>query len=132
MRFKNEIKNEISNVYILLKCALKMQENAISESQRPKIKNIWGGGACPRTPYNCVVTRHYGLPLTKILATLLGLPCRNTDMSSLTVLPCNLTISYSNLTINKNPKTKKVKNHTLSQVSSLLNAVISLSNSNTE
>ena len=98
----------------------------------PKLKIFGGGEHAPGPPYNCVVTRHYGLPLTKILATLLGLPCRNTDMSSLTILPCNLTISYSNLTINKNPKTKKVKNLTLSQVSSLLNAVISLSNSNTE
>ena len=36
--------------------------------QRPKIQKIFGG-ACPRTPQQ--LCRHYGLPLTKILATLL-------------------------------------------------------------
>ena len=35
--------------------------------QRPKFQNICGGGACPRTPLK--LCRHYGLPLTKILAT---------------------------------------------------------------
>ena len=56
------VKNGISNLYILLKSALKMQEMPF---QRPKFQNI-SEEAYPRTPYNC---RHYGLPLTKILAT---------------------------------------------------------------
>ena len=34
--------------------------------QRPKFQKI-SGGACPRTPLK--LCRHYGLPLTKILAT---------------------------------------------------------------
>ena len=56
------VQNGISNlhVYILLKSALKMQ------FQRPKFQNIFGG-ACPRTPLQ--FCRHYGLPITKILAT---------------------------------------------------------------
>ena len=61
------VKNGISNLYILLKSALKMHEMPF---QRPKFQNIFGG-ACPRTPLQ--LCRHYGLPLTKILATpLLG------------------------------------------------------------
>ena len=59
------VKNGISNLYILLKCALKMQEMPF---QRPKIKKI-SGGACPWTPLQ--LCRHYGLPLTKVLATVL-------------------------------------------------------------
>ena len=39
--------------------------NAISETQSPKNFR----GACPRTPLQ--LSRHYGLPLTKILAMLL-------------------------------------------------------------
>ena len=46
------VQNGISNLYILLKSALKMQEMPF---QRPKFQNI-SGVACPRTPYNCVVT----------------------------------------------------------------------------
>ena len=42
--------------------ALKMQEMPF---QKPK--TFWGGGAYPRTPLK--LCRHYGLPLTKILAT---------------------------------------------------------------
>ena len=34
--------------------------------QRPKFQKI-SGGACPRTPLK--LCRHYGLPITKILAT---------------------------------------------------------------
>ena len=48
------VKNGISNLYILLKSALKMQEN-------------FGGGGCSQTTLK--LCRHYGLPLTKILAT---------------------------------------------------------------
>ena len=47
------VKNGISNLYILLKSALKMQEMPF---QRPKFETI-SRGSCPRTPYNCVVTR---------------------------------------------------------------------------
>ena len=50
--WRDIVKNGISNLYILFKCALKMQEMPF---QRPKIQNI-SGGACPRTPYNCVAT----------------------------------------------------------------------------
>ena len=57
------VKNGISNLYILLKSTLKMQEMPF---QRPKFQKIFGG-ACPRTPLQ--LCRHYGLPLTKILAT---------------------------------------------------------------
>ena len=57
------VKNGISNLYILLKSALKMQEMPF---QRPKFQKI-SGGACPRTPLQ--LCRHYGLPLTKILKT---------------------------------------------------------------
>ena len=45
-------------IYILLKCALKMQEMPL---QRLKIQKI-SGDHPPGPPYNCVVT---GLPLTK-------------------------------------------------------------------
>ena len=45
-------KNGISNLYILLKSALKMQEMPF---QRPKFKNISGGHA-PGPSNNCVVT----------------------------------------------------------------------------
>ena len=54
--------NGISNLYILLKSALKMQEMPF---QRPKFQNI-SGGACHWTPLQ--LCHHYGLPLTKILA----------------------------------------------------------------
>ena len=57
------VKNGISNLYILLKSALKMQELPF---QRPKFQKI-SGVVCPRTPLQ--LCRHYGLPLTKILAT---------------------------------------------------------------
>ena len=47
-----KFKNGISNLYILLKSALKMQEMPF---QRPKFQKIsWV--ECPRTPYNSVVT----------------------------------------------------------------------------
>ena len=62
----NVLLNGISNLYILLKSALKMQ---VMPFQRPKFQNI-SGEACPQTPRE--LCRHYGLPLTKILATLLG------------------------------------------------------------
>ena len=45
-------KNGISNLYILLKSALKMQEMPF---QRPKFQNI-SRGHVPGPPYNCVVT----------------------------------------------------------------------------
>ena len=61
------VKNGISNLYILLKSALKMQEMLF---QRPKFQNI-SMGACPRTPLQ--LCRHYGLPLTKILVMPLAL-----------------------------------------------------------
>ena len=61
---RDTVKNGISNLYILLKCALKMQEMPF---QRPKIS----GEHAPRTPLQ--LCRHYGLPLTKIPATLLFL-----------------------------------------------------------
>ena len=61
------VKNGISNLYILLKSALKMQEILF---QRPKFQNI-SGGACPRTSLE--LRRHYSHPLTKILPTPLGL-----------------------------------------------------------
>ena len=44
--------------------------NAVSETQNSKIS----GGACPRSPGPLQLCRHYGLPLNKILATLLMLP----------------------------------------------------------
>ena len=47
-----KFQNGISNIYILLKSALKIQEMPF---QRPKFQKI-SGGACPRTPYNCIVT----------------------------------------------------------------------------
>ena len=47
------VKNGISNLYILLKSALKMQKMPF---QRPKFQNLQ-------------FCRHHGLPLTKILAT---------------------------------------------------------------
>ena len=46
------VKNGISNLYILLKSALKMQEMPF---QRPKFQKLFGG-PCPGPPYNCVVT----------------------------------------------------------------------------
>ena len=46
------VKNGISNLYILLKSALKMQEMPF---QRPKFQNISRGHATG-PPYNCVVT----------------------------------------------------------------------------
>ena len=58
-----KFQNGVSNLYILLKSALKMQEMPF---QRPKFQKI-SGGACPRTPLK--LCRHFGLPLTKILAT---------------------------------------------------------------
>ena len=54
---RHTVKNGISNLYI----SLKMQEMPF---QRPKIR-----GSMPRTPLQ--LCRHYGLSLTKILATLL-------------------------------------------------------------
>ena len=68
------LKRWISNLYILLKSAIKMQETSF---QRPKFQNIFGG-ACPRTPIK--LYRHYGLPFIKILATPLVRPfevCRS-------------------------------------------------------
>ena len=58
------VKNGISNLYILLKSALKMQEMPF---QRENSKTFSGGGHAPGPPYNCVVTM--ASPLTKILAT---------------------------------------------------------------
>ena len=49
---RHTVKNGISNLYILLKSTLKMQEMPF---QRPKFQ----------------LRHHYGLPLTKILATTL-------------------------------------------------------------
>ena len=49
---RHTVKNGISNLYILLKSALKMQEMPF---QRPKIQTIFGGHA-PGPPYNCVIT----------------------------------------------------------------------------
>ena len=57
--------DEKKNLYILLKSALKMQEMPF---QRPKFQKI-SRGQCSRTPLQ--LFRHYGLPLTKILAMLL-------------------------------------------------------------
>ena len=57
------VKNGISNLYILLKRVLKMQEMPF---QRPKFEKNFGR-ACPRTPLQ--LCRYYGLRLTKILAT---------------------------------------------------------------
>ena len=54
------VRNGISNLYILPKSALKIQEMPF---QRPKFQKFSGG----RTPIE--LYRHYGLPLTKILAT---------------------------------------------------------------
>ena len=42
-----KFQNGISNLYILLKRALKMQEMPF---QRPKFQNIFGGGMPPDTP----------------------------------------------------------------------------------
>ena len=56
------VKNGISNLYILLKSALKMQEMPF---QRPKFQKKIPGGHDPGPLQLC---RHYGLPLTKILA----------------------------------------------------------------
>ena len=58
-----KFQNGISNLYILLKSALKMQEMPF---QKPKFQKISGGNA-PPTPLQ--LCRHYGLPLTKIVAT---------------------------------------------------------------
>ena len=55
-------KNGISNLYILLKSALKMQEMPF---QRSKFQNM-------HDPDPLQLRRHYDLPLTKILATPLG------------------------------------------------------------
>ena len=64
-RFRDpKFQNGISKLYILLKSALKMQEMPF---QRPKFQKISGGAWSPRTPLK--LCRHYGLPLTKILAT---------------------------------------------------------------
>ena len=64
-RFRDpKFQNGISKLYILLKSALKMQEMPF---QRPKFQKKIFGGACPRTPLK--LCRHYGLPLTKIVAT---------------------------------------------------------------
>ena len=46
------VKNGISNLYILLQSALKMQRMPF---QRPKLQNNCRGHA-PGPPYNCVVT----------------------------------------------------------------------------
>ena len=78
-----KFQNGISNLYILLKNALKMQEMPF---QRPKFQII-SGGKCPRTPLQ--LCRHYGLPRTKILATplsvnhmvFLSLPGHRDDLS---------------------------------------------------
>ena len=60
-----ELKNEISTLYILHESVLKRQEMPF---QRPKFQNICGGGGgMPPDPLQ--LCRHYGLPLTKILAT---------------------------------------------------------------
>ena len=57
------VKNGISNLYILLNSALKTKEMPF---QRPNFKKFpWG--PYHRTPLE--LCRHYGLPLTKILAT---------------------------------------------------------------
>ena len=61
------VKNGISNLYILLKSVLEMQEMPF---QRPKFQTI-SEGACPRIPLQ--LCRHYVLPLTKILATPLSI-----------------------------------------------------------
>ena len=61
---RNAVKNGISNLSILLKSALKIQEMPF---QRPKFQILF---KCPRT--HLELCRHYGLPLTKILATPLG------------------------------------------------------------
>ena len=66
VRNRYTVKNGISNLYILLKSALKMQEMPF---QRPTFQNIF-----PRTLELC---RHHGLPLTKVLATPLDVNCRN-------------------------------------------------------
>ena len=59
------VKNGISNLYILLK--LKVPSKCRKCRFRdPNFKKIFGG-ACPQTPLQ--LCRHYGLPLTKILAT---------------------------------------------------------------
>ena len=62
VRNRYTVKNGISNLYIFLKSALKMQEMPF---QRPKFQNI-SEGTCPWTPLQ--LYRHYDLPLTKILA----------------------------------------------------------------
>ena len=58
-----KFKNGISNLYNLLKSALKMQEMPF---QGPIFQNIFGR-ACPRTPLQ--LRRHYGLPLNPGYAT---------------------------------------------------------------
>ena len=57
-----KFQNGISNLHILLKSALKMLEMPF---QGPKFEKI-SRGACLRTLLQ--LCRHYGLPLTKILA----------------------------------------------------------------
>ena len=70
------VKNGISNLYTLHKSSLKMQEMPF---QRPKFQNISGGGEFPDPLQLC---RHYGLPLTKILATPLSNLYKNAPLSS--------------------------------------------------
>ena len=62
VRNRYTVKNGISNLYILLKSALKMQEMPF---QTAKFQNIFGRHA-PGPPLQ--LCRHYGLPLTEILA----------------------------------------------------------------
>ena len=71
IRNRYTVKNGISNLYILLTSVLKMQEMPF---QTPKFQKIFGG-PCPQTPLE--LCRHYGLPLTKILATPLVVWLRN-------------------------------------------------------
>ena len=65
MFWRDTVKNGISNLYILHKSALKMQEMPF---QRPKFQTFSGG---PMPPDPLQLCRHYGLPLAEILATLL-------------------------------------------------------------
>ena len=85
------VKNGISNLYILLKSTLKMQEMPF---QRPKFQKRFGGHA-PDPPYNCVVTM--ASPLTKILGTPLQLFVHDTILaydSIVRVLQTSFTLSF--------------------------------------
>ena len=72
----------ISNLYILLKSEFKMQEIPF---QRPKFQNIYAG-ASTRTPLQ--LCRHYGLPLTKILAMPLYKMILNSDTITKMLCKC--------------------------------------------